>query len=432
MTATETAHAQPAPRALTLRCFGETDVGKVRQNNEDNFLMLPERCVFVVADGMGGAKAGEVASQMAVESLGEQAQVGAGPIALYDPADPENSSDKVLNWAANAIKKSHKAIWRRSQKEASTRGMGCTLDLLILAHDRAFVGHVGDSRIYLIRRGRAYRVTQDHTLAQAQFAAGVLTEAELKTARTRNILLKAMGVAPEVEPDIFTFDIAPGDRFLLCSDGLSEYISDNELPPLFESLSLEEVPKQLIQIACDRGGHDNITAVVVEIPGGDVVPPRSDEELAALVDALSALPVAESLSTQELGQLSRIGAVQRYVAGDLIAVAGEDEERLCLVLEGEVCEGDPTRAVIAREGDTLGVGALTGERAAPVSLRALQDSSVFLVERPAFLSFLAREPEVAQKLLWNILSQQGDRLRQRVLSYAQARERRRKRREPSA
>jgi serine/threonine protein phosphatase PrpC len=415
MSATE-APSKEAPHKLSLRCFGETDVGRVRQNNEDNFLMLPERCVFAVADGMGGAKAGEVASQMAVESLSDQSRSGEGPSALYDPADPEGSSNRLLDWVTNAIRKSHKSIWKRSQKEASTRGMGCTLDLLVLSADRAFVGHIGDSRIYLIRRSRAYRVTQDHTLAQAQFAAGVLTEAELKTARTRNILLKAMGVQTEVEPDIFSFDIAAGDRFLLCSDGLYEYIADGEIAPLFDELPLDKIPRRLIEMACERGGHDNITAVVVEIGGA---PQASEAEAALLVEALAALPVAEHLSARELGLISRIGALQKYSAGDLILVEGEDTERLCLVIEGEVCEGDPSKERLAREGDTLGVGALVSERPAPVSLRALRDATVFLVERGAFQSFLGREPDVAQKLLWSFLSQQGDRLRRRAIAYTQ-------------
>src|SRR5262249_22617306 len=132
-----------------LRVFGETDVGRVRKNNEDAFLILPERSLFAVADGMGGAQAGEVASAMALESLKSQALTDEGPVSLYTPLDPEGSGDKVLGWLAQAVRKSHRGIWKKSQKEAEMRGMGCTLDLLLLTQDRAFVGHVGDSRIYL-------------------------------------------------------------------------------------------------------------------------------------------------------------------------------------------------------------------------------------------------------------------------------------------
>lgn len=414
-----TTSVQEAPTyQLAVRCHGETDVGRVRQNNEDNFLLLPERFVFAVADGMGGARAGEVASKMAVDSLEEQAKSGTGPSALYDPKDAEASGDKVLTWISDAIRKSHKAIWKKSQKEAEMRGMGCTLDFLVLSQDRAFVGHVGDSRIYLIRRGRAYRVTQDHTLAQAQYAAGFLTEEELKTARTRNILLKAMGVAADVEPDVFTFEIGPGDCFLLCSDGLYEYLQDTEIPKLFDELELEQIPRRMIELACERGGHDNITSVVIEVLGGEKRgAARDPEQEAELIEKLAGLPLAERLNFEELRSLSRVGRKANYSTGDLLVVGGEESERLCVVLDGELIEGDQSRGVCIHEGETVGEGALLGVKTARFSLRATCPTEVFFVEREPFLALLEREPEMASKVLWSLLGQSAERFKQRIHAY---------------
>jgi serine/threonine protein phosphatase PrpC len=411
---------QSSPYQLAIRCHGDTDIGRVRQNNEDNYLIMPERFIFAVADGMGGAKAGEVASAMALESLEEQAKNNPGPSDLYEPNGSDPNGDKVLNWIANAIKKSHKNIWKKSQKERDMHGMGCTLDFLVLSKDRAFVGHVGDSRIYLIRRGRAYRVTQDHTLAQAQYAAGFLTEDELKTARTRNILLKAMGVAAEVEPDVFTFEIGPGDCFLLCSDGLSEYLPDVEIPKYFDEFELEQIPRKLIEKACERGGHDNITAVVVEVLGGEKrSKAREPEEEAALAEQLAGLPLFESLSYDELLIFSRVGRKAHYTEDDLLIVGGEEEERLCVVLDGELYEGDKSRGVLIREGEATGVGALLSAKPARFSLRAAQNTTTFLIDREPFLELLEKEPAVANKLLWSLLSQSKDRFKQRIQSYTQ-------------
>lgn len=397
------------PRILV---YGDTDVGRVRQNNEDNYLILPERFLFAVSDGMGGAKAGEVASAMALESIGKQAE--SNPLLLYDAKDPEVSGDKVLHWMAGAIRKSHRGIWKKSQKEAEMRGMGCTLDVLLLASDRAFVGHVGDSRIYLIRRGRAYRVTQDHTLAQAQFAAGFLSEEELKTARTRNILLKAMGVAPEVEPDIFTFEIAPGDRFLLCSDGLYEYLADGEIPAIFEKIPLAEIPRYLINLACERGGHDNITAVVIEVLGEE----PSEEELAEVVHALAGVPFLERFTSQELLSLSRIGQLSSFREGEIVVVGGEEPEQLCLVIEGELVEGDRNSGVHAIEGEALGEGALLESRIATYSISAAKESLVFLLDRDRFFRLSEQESVTASKLLWGLISQRAEKFRQRAMTYA--------------
>jgi serine/threonine protein phosphatase PrpC len=419
MSSTPTIQASPSYQ-LAVRCHGETDIGRVRQNNEDNFLMLPERFIFAVADGMGGAKAGEVASAMALESLEEQAKISPSPTELYEPKDSDSAGDKVLNWIATAVRKSHKNIWKKSQKEAEMRGMGCTLDFLVLSQDRAFVGHVGDSRIYLIRRGRAYRVTQDHTLAQAQYAAGFLTEEELKTARTRNILLKAMGVAAEVEPDVFTFEIGPGDCFLLCSDGLYEYFQDTEIPKFFDEFELEQIPRKLIETACERGGHDNITAVVVEVLGGEKRSrARDPEEEAELVEQLAGLSLLESLSYEELLIFSRVGRKAQYGADDLLIVGGEETERLCIVLEGELLEGEKSRGVSIREGEAIGEGAILGSKPARFSLRAVQPTTVFLIDCEPFLGLLDKEPNLANKVLWSLLSQSKDRFKQRIQAYTQ-------------
>jgi PPM family protein phosphatase len=416
MSSTSTAQPSSSYR-LAIRNHGDTDVGRVRQNNEDNFLMLPEHFIFAVSDGMGGAKAGEVASSMALESIEEQAKTGVGPSALYDPSESDTAGDKVLNWLATAIRKSHKNIWKKSQKEVDMRGMGCTLDVLVLSQDRAFVGHVGDSRIYLIRRGRAYRVTQDHTLAQAQYAAGFLTEEELKTAKTRNILLKAMGVAAEVEPDVFTFEIGPGDCFLLCSDGL-DYVQDTELPRYFDEYELDQIPRKLIETACERGGHDNITAVVIEVLGGEKRSrSRDPEEEAELVGQLAGLPLLESLSYEELLIFSRVGRKAQYSADDLLIVGGEETERLCIVLEGELLEGEKSRGVSIREGEAIGEGALLGAKPARFSLRAAQATTVFLIDCEPFMSLLEKEPKLANKVLWSLLGQSKDRFKLRIQAY---------------
>ncbi len=254
----------------TLRAASATDVGKVRSNNQDQLLVAFP--LFAVADGMGGHAAGEVASLTAVEALRagfNQEEATAGLIA--------------------AAKSANRAVWDKSQQDAELRGMGTTLVALALVTEHGgeqlAVINVGDSRVYLLRDGELDQLTTDHSLVQELVDDGQLSEADALVHPQRHVLTRALGVDPDVPVDSIEVTPYRGDRFLLCSDGLSREMTDDQIASILRRFGQpEEAAKALVSEARDKGGNDNITVVVVDVVD-------DDDKAAAASAALASEPV---------------------------------------------------------------------------------------------------------------------------------------------
>jgi serine/threonine protein phosphatase PrpC len=230
-------------------------VGVVRSGNEDNYLMLPEIGVFIVADGMGGHAAGEVASEMAVR------------IVAQELGDPGGKSDaEVADAMRRAIQRANAAIFERTLTEHDKRGMGTTATLLVLSGSRYLIGQVGDSRAYQLREQRLLQLTKDHSYVQEQVDAGYLTPEQARTHPYSNVITRCVGANSDVVPDIYVGALRPGDRYLLASDGLTGMLEDAELEgTLRANHDPQAVVDTLITEANRRGGLDNITAIVVRV-----------------------------------------------------------------------------------------------------------------------------------------------------------------------
>ena len=231
-----------------------SDTGLQRRENEDSaYAAAP---LFVVADGMGGAQAGEVASRLAIE-------------AFQRGLDSTGSPEERL---ANRVRAANRQIYDRSRTETGREGMGTTLTAAYLDDAQLAIAHVGDSRAYLFRDGQLTRLTQDHSLVDELVRRGKLTEAQAAEHPQRSIITRALGPEPDVEVDTFTYPVRPGDVLLLCSDGLTSMISEDTVAGVLESArTLEEAARRLIDEANDAGGRDNITVVLfrVEEVGAD-------------------------------------------------------------------------------------------------------------------------------------------------------------------
>jgi len=236
---------------VKLEAAGRTDVGQVRTSNEDAFGYCVEDGVFALCDGMGGAAAGEVASRIAVDTLIES---------LCDARSQENRR-KVLE---EAIADANERVHARAEQEVALRGMGTTLVALAIGGDHALIGHVGDSRCYLFRKGKLIRKTLDHSLVDEQVRLGQLTQYEAEHSPLRNVITRAIGTQVSVSADIGELDLKHGDILLLCSDGLTRELPDDKIATILGADGhLEELCSQLVNSAKAAGGHDNITAVLV-------------------------------------------------------------------------------------------------------------------------------------------------------------------------
>ena len=238
---------------MDYTCGARTDAGLVRPGNEDHFVVLSERGIFIVADGMGGHAAGELASEMAVRIT---CHAMGSLLGLSD----EEAGDRMRT----AIQAANDAIFERTVAEWDKQGMGTTATVLVLLERRYLIGHVGDSRAYLLRDGRLRQLTKDHSYVQELVDAGLITPAQARSHRYKCALTRYVGESREVVPDIYLGSLEEGDILLLASDGLTEMLEDEQLVRI---LSSDGEPQQwvdrMIAEANRRGGLDNVTAVVV-------------------------------------------------------------------------------------------------------------------------------------------------------------------------
>ncbi|HEU5050230.1 MAG TPA: Stp1/IreP family PP2C-type Ser/Thr phosphatase [Gemmatimonadales bacterium] len=240
---------------MHFTCAARTDVGIVRSGNEDNYLMLADRGIFIVADGMGGHAAGEVASEMAVRIISRELGSLRG-----------QSDEEVGERLRQAIRSANEAIFGRTLAEHDKRGMGTTVTVLTLLPHRYLIGQVGDSRAYLLRDGSLLQLTKDHSYVQEQVDAGLLTPEQARVHPYSNVITRCVGAGMEVTPDIYFGHLQSGDLVLLASDGLTGMLEDEQLLKILQS---EGGPQKwvdrMISEANRRGGLDNITAIVVRI-----------------------------------------------------------------------------------------------------------------------------------------------------------------------
>ena len=282
----------PSPPDISIEVFGKTDVGLIREHNEDNFLVadvtaairtneikeplkfaLGERGVlFLVCDGMGGAAAGEVASRMAVESIFDVLAAG-------EPQERAGFARAVRR----AIEVANERIYVQSRDNQSERGMGTTCTAAALVDQTLIVGQIGDSRCYVLRNGRLAQVTKDQSLAWQLIEAGAMTAEEAKAFEHANIILQALGVQERVEVVLSQVDLRQGDVVVLCSDGLHGPVGDDEMLELLQrETDLQKAADSLIQKALDRDGPDNITVVLARF-GGPALPAPGENDLVDFV-----------------------------------------------------------------------------------------------------------------------------------------------------
>lgn len=252
--------------APTITAVMMTDVGVVREHNEDSAYIDPAHRFFIVADGMGGHAAGEVASSMAVESVRLTLEAANDRIVNFSKDPSEETRREIAQLMQDAVLAAHQAVFQRGNRETDKQGMGTTLDILLIAGAEAFVAHVGDSRTYLLREGRISQITTDHTVAQVAVIEGRISEEEALMSNWRNILVNAIGVSADVGVEMAHIHLTQGDRLLICSDGLHDYFTlDTEVASHLMVGDLQTQLSHMIELAKDRGGHDNITGIVVEI-----------------------------------------------------------------------------------------------------------------------------------------------------------------------
>ena len=241
-----------------MKTVGNSDVGRMRQNNEDAFRfgrIDDSVCWAVVCDGMGGASGGQVASTIAADMVSKKIEK------CYNKSMSESSIENML---LSAITTANVTVFDRAIADEFLNGMGTTIVAAVIKNGRVNIAHVGDSRAYLIHDGALTQLTKDHSLVQEMYDKGQLSRDELKNNNLRNIITRALGVAEGIDIEFNTADLGSGDVLLLCSDGLTNEVSEEEMLSLYDSAKFEQYPAKLIEQANKAGGKDNITVVAVQ------------------------------------------------------------------------------------------------------------------------------------------------------------------------
>jgi PPM family protein phosphatase len=402
---------------MELSFAAATDVGRQRNHNEDNFLIDKKLRLFMVADGMGGHAAGEVASSIAVHEIRDAINNKRDLIDRYRVDHPAVQAYEILQVLEHAVQAACGAVHQRSQSEPDKRGMGTTATVLLIAGGsdqlRGFIAHVGDTRVYLARQNQCHVLTEDHSLMNELVRRGKLNREQIESSpykQYKNAVTRAVGVYGSVEVDTFDFDILPGDRFLLCSDGMYAYVDESELPAQLADGDVKDIPKRLVEVANKGGGHDNITAVVIRVGDSSATPRASDVSLK--LDVLKGMQMFRYLSYKELVQVAAVAEMADFVPDQNIFQAGQPGDAMYVVTSGSVrlVTDDKLVAELGR-GQHFGEIALVDRSTRSLTAIANADTRLVVIHRKAFYDLIKREPASAVKILWSFVQVLGNRLR---------------------
>jgi protein phosphatase len=253
---------------MTIHGYGITDIGRKRKLNEDHYICDNERNIYIVADGMGGVEGGELASKMAADTFLSRVH----PLLMDEdvtlPCGIEAGGDFLSSLIKYAIEEANETVYRFGMQDPVRKGMGTTFTAAILAGDKLYVGHIGDSRVYRFRGCEMVQISQDHTLVQQMVREGKISRQEARCHPKKNVITRSLGPKKGVVPDILSEQIIPGDTYLLCSDGLYGMVEDGQVAEGLRSCNgngLEGLGRQLIAMANEAGGKDNITVVLFTV-----------------------------------------------------------------------------------------------------------------------------------------------------------------------
>jgi serine/threonine protein phosphatase PrpC/CRP-like cAMP-binding protein len=410
---------------VQIQFWAATDDGKQRDHNEDNYLVDKTLRVFVVADGMGGHAAGEVASSLCVRRVREAIAANRDLIENFGAGTGADRTE-ILRMLEHSVQAACSAIYERAQKQPEKRGMGTTCSLLLLAGHRGFIAHVGDSRIYLMRQGQVHQLSEDHSLINELLRRGKIKLEEIDNSPYKdykNAVTRAVGVYESVEVDTLDFDVLPGDQFMLCSDGLHHYLDTDD--KISQTLAQDDVKKAttaFIDLANEGGGHDNITSVVVRVLGEEREHEERVQDLSLKIEVLKKMPLFRYLTYKELVRVMNITKVHDFKDGSTIITEGEQAEEMFIILGGGVrLHKDDAFITSLSRGDHFGEMALVDSAPRSASGSAEGHARLLSIHRDDFFQIIKNENQLSTKILWSMVQVLTDRLRKTTAELSGAR-----------
>ncbi len=409
---------------MRVRAWQRTDPGLVRKQNEDASVLLQQFGLFAVCDGCGGRKGGQQASTIASRKLAEEGARLIQTFADYHAERDRELRGQILQQIARIFDEVSAEIYASAQ-QTDMPGMATTSILLTLIDTSGFIGHVGDSRLYLLRRNKIYQLTEDHSLFQKLVNAGKLEPKDYDRFPYKHVISRSLGSEPTVETDTLFVDLQPNDVFVICSDGVSDLVKPVEMLNIAHFEGPERLADRLIELVLERGAHDNATAVVVQVldnaPADPSAPPdtkpaRRDSrtiDFTARLSLFSDIRLFRPLNDQELARVLKIVYEESYKDGQSIIKEGEPAECLYVIASGQVQV--TLRGVVLSTlsaGQHFGELALVEEVVRSASAHAIGDVTVMRLGKEDFFRLTQEDHALASKLLWVLLASAAQRIRE--------------------
>ncbi len=387
---------------MRVQAVGLSDVGRKRSHNEDFLLIRSDLGLYIVADGMGGHAAGEVASRLAVDTITQFVLGQRHVLERFD--DSPAAREALLTLVRESVEAASREVYRVATSEEGRAGMGTTLTMMLVCGDKGVMGHVGDSRLYLVRQGTLHQLSEDHSYLAELIKRGHLTKEKAEQSPYSNVITRAVGIQASVQVDTLLFDILPTDTYLLCSDGLTRYmLDDDELAHSLTDAELTTLPQQLVDVANERGGRDNVTVLIVraERQAGNASDEHRSTEVNLRVDTLRYISLFRHLTMKELLSVMEILRVESCGTGEVIIREAEASDSLYVVLSGEL-EVTKNGSLLAelKPGTHFGEMALLNQRPRSATVTSRKPSRLLVMDRAAFAELVRREPTLGVKFLW--------------------------------
>lgn len=390
---------------MQIHGYGETDVGRSRTHNEDYIIVEPDLGLFLVCDGMGGHAAGEVASETAAKAVHRHVASQSHLLSNFDGS--QEACEGVEAMLRTAIQNASAEVFDLARGGQGRHGMGTTCVALIVLGGKGFMGHVGDSRMYMIRQNRVWQLTQDHTFFNDAVRNGMMSYEEARVSPWANMITRGVGIQRSVAVDTLVFDIVENDTLLLCSDGLTAYIQDqHEIASLLSDPALPDLPKKLIRIANDRGGGDNISAVVAR--GVAEMPARAEDTMRRVkvtkdLQTLRHIALFMDLGDPELVRLfSKFRSTERQ-PGEVVIREGDNTDSMFVIVEGDVqIERSGKIVATLNRGAHFGEMGLLNQRPRSATVTVTSPTQILVLERRAFNEVLREDTGLAAKLLYKL------------------------------
>jgi serine/threonine protein phosphatase PrpC len=390
-----------------IRFHARSHPGIVRPHNEDAMLADGGNGVFVVADGVGGRAAGEVASALTIETVENAAADLSRSVLKYANTPEWEGRNEVLEHLDQVCQFSSKRVFDEADR-LNRKGMTTTLVLLVVGGGTAFLAHVGDSRAYLIRDGLIQQLTDDHSMVNELVRTGQMSLEEAKRSQYRNVITRAIGLYPSVQADVMAIDILPGDRIVMCSDGLSDPVAIREIEAMARQDDVETATDRLLDAALQAGAPDNVTVAVIE----PEATPQA-EAARARAQVMADLFLFEDLPFHARLRVARICEARIIQPGEILAREGEPGDAMYIIAQGKVVVNhQDTDIAVLKAGEHFGEISLLDAEPRSATVTSQEAGSVIVIRRDALTDFTKRDPDLGGQVYMRLATTLAQRLRQ--------------------